>query len=411
MLRNTCQTTLTMLCFLLVSSGTEAQQSSPVTETILKLKDSQIQSNEGLVVIEAEHYVTQGSADHRRWIVFNDTSPALHGFADNDPLHVQGASQNSYIELLPDTRTHHSETLVEGRNFSAVPGQLAVIAYPIHFQQSGRYYIWARAYSSGSEDNGVHIGIDAQWPVSSQRLQLCKGKNRWTWSSNQRDQQNHCGTPNTIWLDIPNEGLHTLKVSMREDGFELDKLILTQDPSYVPSGKGPKETRYFPGPIKQKTRFFNINEYSLILIADKEFSSDGKIPFYYDRNNEALAIDARVEAYRDIWVSAELKVSDEIWGKKPTDERKFNQATLVTLGEVDGESSYRVFLNKELIAQVTNKETSIDYQENYFQLGPLTLKPDDILRVEAKAVTNGKIPENGGTAFARGRWRGIILRE
>ena len=48
-----------MLCFLLVSSGTEAQESSPVTETILKLKDSQIQSNEGLVVIEAEHYVTQ----------------------------------------------------------------------------------------------------------------------------------------------------------------------------------------------------------------------------------------------------------------------------------------------------------------------------------------------------------------
>ena len=83
----------------------------------------------------------------------------------------------------------------------------------------------------------------------------------------------------------------------------------------------------------------------------------------------------------------------------------------MTLGEVDGESSYRVFLNNELIAQVTNKETSIDYQENYFQLGPLTLKPDDILRVEAKAVTNGKIPENGGTAFARGRWRGIILRE
>lgn len=400
---------MTILCFFLVSSSTKALENSQLANATLALRDTPIQSKNGLVVIEAEQYTTQIYSDHRRWIVFNDSSAVLHGFADNDPLHVKGASQNSYIELLPDTRTHHNEKLIEGKNFSAKPGKLAIITYPIHFRERGKYYIWARAYSTGSEDNGVHFGLNAQWPASGKRLQLCKGKDSWTWSSNQRVQGNHCGTPNTVWIDVPNEGIHNLSVSMREDGFELDKLILTQDPSYVPSGKGPKETRYFPDPIKQKTKFLKIKEYSLILKADKEFGSAGNIPFYYDQNNEALSIDARKDAYRDTWVSAELKVSDNIWSKKPLEKRVFSQATLVTLGEIDGESSYRVFLNDQLIAQVTNKETAIDYQENYFQLGSLTLKPNDILRVEAKAVTNGKIPENGGTAFARGRWRGIVL--
>ncbi len=384
---------------------------STATHSFASIKDSIITTENGIAVIEAEHYSTQHKADTRRWIVFNSRSNSAHGLADSDKVHLEGASNNAYIELLPDTRTHHYEPLEHGVNFSAKPGKLAVLTYPVYFNTPGRYFVWARAYSSGSEDNGLHIGLNNTWPSNGQRLQLCEGKNKWTWSSNQRRKDNHCGTPNTIWLDIPESGVHNITLSMREDGFELDKIILTQDPDYKPEGAGPSETRYTPPPLSLKKTFVEVQEYSLILEAPQTFESAGDVPFYHDRRNSALGIDAREIQYRNVWATSQLKVPEKMWGKKTSAQRTFKNVILVTLGEIDGESSYKVLLNDKEIGSFTNRETTTDYQENYFDLGSLTLKPGDIITVQAKAVTNGKVPENGGTAYARGRWRGLVFQE
>ncbi|WP_269520682.1 hypothetical protein [Alteromonas sp. BMJM2] len=364
-----------------------------------------------MAVIEAEHYSAQYNASTRRWIVFNRKSESLHGFADSDKIHVEGASNNSYVELLPDTRTNHHEPLVHDVNFSATPGKMAVLTYPVYFDTAGKYYVWARAFSSGSEDNGLHVGLNNTWPSSSQRLQLCEGKHQWTWSSNQRAKDNHCGQPNTIWLDIPESGIHNVTISMREDGFELDKIILTQDADYKPEDIGPDETRRQYLALPSKETFISIEEYSLILEASQAFESVGEVPFYHDRRNNALGIDARETQYRNVWATSELTVPKKMWGKKSKTSQNFKNVILVTLGEIDGESSYRVLLNGNEIGSFVNQETTVDYQENYFDLGSLTLKPGDIITVQAKAVTNGKIPENGGTAYARGRWRGLVFQK
>ena len=384
---------------------------SAATGTFASVKDSIITTENGTAVIEAENYSAQHKADTRRWIVFNSQSNNAHGFADSDKLHLEGASNNAYIELLPDTRTNHFEPLVHDVNFSAVPGKMSILTYPVYFDKPGKYFVWARAYSSGSEDNGLHVGLNNTWPSSSQRLQLCKGKNTWTWTSNQRRKNNHCGTPNTIWLDIPESGVHNITLSMREDGFELDKLILTKDPNYTPEGIGPNETRREPHPLPSKKTFVGIEEYSLILEAKQNFESAGDIPFYQDRRNSALGIDARETQYRNVWATSKLEVPEKMWGKKAIASQNYKNVILVTLGEIDGESSYRVLLNSNEIGSFTNNETTTDYQENYFNLGSLTLKPGDIITVQAKAVTNGKIPENGGTAYARGRWRGLVFQK
>ena len=394
-------TTITCSLFLLIAA----------TNTFASIEDSIITTENGTAVIEAEHYSTQHKADTRRWIIFNNQSNNAHGLADSDKMHLEDASNDAYIELLPDTRTNHSEPLEHGVNFSATPGKLAVLTYPVYFNTPGRYFVWARAYSSGSEDNGLHVGLNNTWPSSSQRLQLCEGKNKWTWSSNQRQKDNHCGTPNTIWLDIPENGVHNITLSMREDGFELDKIILTQDPDYKPEGAGPSETRYTPLPLSLKETFVNVQEYSLILEASQTFESAGDVPFYHDRRNSALGIDAREIQYRNVWATSQLKVPEKMWGKKASAQKTFKNVILVTLGEIDGESSYKVLLNDKEIGSFTNRETTTDYQENYFDLGSLTLKPGDIITVQAKAVTNGKVPENGGTAYARGRWRGLVFQE
>jgi hypothetical protein len=116
---------------------------------------------------------------------------------------------------------------------------MGVLHYKVKINRTGRYYVWVRAYSSGAEDNSVHVGFDNIWPEHGQRMQWCDGKNNWTWASKQRTEQQHCGVPKEIYLDIDKAGVYDIQFSMREDGFEMDKFILTKDINYIPDGEGP----------------------------------------------------------------------------------------------------------------------------------------------------------------------------
>jgi hypothetical protein len=194
---------------------------------------------DGLVAVEAEHFFEQTLTDRRAWYLTSGKSAPSVG-RDGDPAHAAGASGGAYVECLPDTRRTHDDKLISGENFSNTAGQMAVLHYKIHFNNPGRYHVWVRAYSSGSEDNGIHVGLNGDWPSSGQRLQWCEGKNTWRWESKQRTEQQHCGEPYKIHLDIPTSGTHEILFSMREDGFEFDKFILTRDRDFVrPADAGP----------------------------------------------------------------------------------------------------------------------------------------------------------------------------
>jgi hypothetical protein len=188
---------------------------------------------DGTVMIEAERFAQQSASEKRAWhFVGAGRVPRIE--PDGDEPHLVGASAGAYIEALPDTRRTHADPLVPGENFSPQPGKQAVVAYPVRFRTPGRYYVWARAFSTGTEDNGIHVGLDGQWPSSGQRMQWCEGKGSWRWESKQRTDTEHCGVPGAIYLDVPTAGLHVVQVSMREDGFELDQILLTTNPSFAP---------------------------------------------------------------------------------------------------------------------------------------------------------------------------------
>jgi len=116
---------------------------------------------------------------------------------------------------------------------------MAVLHYKVHISNPGRYFVWVRAFSTGTEDNGIHVGINGNWPESGQRMQWCDGKHTWRWESKQRTQEVHCGEPYLIFLDIDKAGIHEITFSMREDGFEFDRFLLTSDKSFIPKGIGP----------------------------------------------------------------------------------------------------------------------------------------------------------------------------
>ncbi len=195
---------------------------------------------DGLLAVEAEHFFKQSNADVRAfYLTHSKQTPSIQ--PDGDPAHVAGASGGAYLEILPDTRRTHDDKLIKGQNFAPAPGELAVLHYKVHVNTPGRYYVWVRAYSTGTEDNGLHVGLDGEWPESGQRLQWCQGKNNWRWESKQRTQKEHCGEPYKIYLDIKEPGEHIIHFSMREDGFEFDKWLMTLDRDFPrPDDAGPE---------------------------------------------------------------------------------------------------------------------------------------------------------------------------
>lgn len=192
---------------------------------------------DGVIAAEAEDFFGQELTEVRAWhLVTKDHTPEAG--RDLDPNHAADASGGAYLEVLPDTRTNHDETLVRGENFSNVPGKLAVLHYRVQVDTPGRWYVWARIFSTNSEDNGLHVGLNGTWPESGQRMQWTE-KNHWAWGSKQRTQEVHTGIPHLLYLDINEPGEHVISFSMREDGTEFDKWMMTQEQLDAVEGVGP----------------------------------------------------------------------------------------------------------------------------------------------------------------------------
>ena len=188
---------------------------------------NQHREKNGFVLVEAEHFVSQHADEIRKWyIIDSGFSENIQGFSEN---YSSSASGGKYLMLLPDTRVTRADKLIQGENFTNEPGKIAILDYPVYFENPGKYYVWVSTYSTGSEDNGLHVGINGQWPESGQRMQWCEGKNQWTWASKQRTIQQHCGVERLIFLDVPTTGQHTISFSMREDGFRFDRFALTKE--------------------------------------------------------------------------------------------------------------------------------------------------------------------------------------
>lgn len=175
--------------------------------------------------IEAEDFTSKND----RWVL---TSPDNKPDFEDDPdgPHNNSASGKANLELLPDTRVTHSDLTSGGPdgNLWGNPGPGPSIDYLVDFPQAGRYIVYVKTYSTGTEDNGIHVGINGTKPESGRRIQTCS-KNNWVWTSAQRTNEEHCGVPKQIWLDVPVAGSNKITFYAREDGFELDQILLLKE--------------------------------------------------------------------------------------------------------------------------------------------------------------------------------------
>ena len=227
------KTPITLFALLATAfAGLAADLTKPIAPPDLVFEET-----DGVAAIEAEHFFKQALTDKRAWyLTTSQSTPDLK--PDADPAHVAGASGGAYLEILPDTRATDQQKLIQGENFTDKAGLMAVLHYKVQINTPGRYYAWGRVFSTGPEDNGMHLGLDGQWPASGQRWQTVQ-KGKWAWECKQRTAEVHSGVPMQLFLDIDKAGEHEIMISMREDGFELDKFILASSKDFKPEGQGP----------------------------------------------------------------------------------------------------------------------------------------------------------------------------
>ena len=167
------------------------------------LADAARKPKGGIIVMEAELFddnIAQGEAE---WILNTD---------------VDGYSRGGYMQALPTTAGRQDDPI----------GDSPRLDFNIEVG-AGTYYVWGRAQADNSSQNSFHIGLNGA--VTGNRVDVPDGQG-WVWVSDK--------------IEITEPNVYTINCWMREAGICVDKLILTTDSDYVPSGYGPRDPRLGP---------------------------------------------------------------------------------------------------------------------------------------------------------------------
>lgn len=378
-----------MTAFGFMSNAQTSDLQSPIVDSSVIFEE-----RKGLVAIEAEHFYKQTKSDIRQWYITSKDQASELGINQRSQHHSE-ASNKSYIEILPDTRVTHSDELIQGENFTNQAGFMGIVHYRVQINNPGRYYVWVRAFSTGTEDNGIHVGYDGRWPENGQRMQWCDGKEDWTWDSKQRTKEEHCGVPNQIYLDIEKAGVHDIQFSMREDGFEFDKFVLSSDINYVPDHEGPK-VLVAEGKLPEtdsRSYFARISssEPDTKEIAAQEFPIEGTNFYAHGKNWLAIHPEKHKKASASVHIDFESGNYDIVF---------------VGVGENDGQSSFVVLINDKELGAYQPPLSSVMFEEgkNFNALWEnVSLKKGDKLTVVSK------IGSADGKEYTRGRWAGVVF--
>src|SRR5262245_20582594 len=166
------------------------------------------QGTDGLLSIEAEHCEENVPRGAYAWT----------------PSSQPGASNGAALEATPNSG------VILDTGYAASSPRLD---FPANFVRTGIHYIWARGLGHSASDDSFHVGLDGAELATSDRI--TGFGTDWTWSRATMDGP-------VATFNVPSVGVHTVNVWMREDGFIIDKIVITPDPNYVPTGMGPPES-------------------------------------------------------------------------------------------------------------------------------------------------------------------------
>ncbi|HET6282176.1 MAG TPA: galactose oxidase-like domain-containing protein, partial [Polyangia bacterium] len=103
----------------------------------------------------------------------------------------------------------------------------------VNFTKTGIHHVWARGQAATGSDDSYHFGLDGAEDPNADRIHSFG--TTWTWKKTTMDNVD-------ATVNVTSTGLHRVSVWMREDGLILDKLVLTVNAAFVPTGTGPAES-------------------------------------------------------------------------------------------------------------------------------------------------------------------------
>jgi regulation of enolase protein 1 (concanavalin A-like superfamily) len=161
---------------------------------------------DGIVSMEAEHFDDNVATSRGTWEQVGPTG-AFTGVAGMQ-CNGAGVIKDNYATTSPS------------------------LGYNINFVATGTHYVWILGYGPTGNDDSCHMGLDGQ-PITT-GLWMSGWNGIYVWSNS--------ATNGRATFEIPAPGVHTLNIWVREDGFIADKIVVTTNPDYTPTGDGPDES-------------------------------------------------------------------------------------------------------------------------------------------------------------------------
>ena len=208
------------------ASGNPIAPSSQIA-VLVPLDPVRQQYNDGSrenVSLEAEHYNLKTSGGGHDW-VFTTLPPTLLPTDADTNFSGVGAmysSPNSGVNLGTPA-------------LGTAPAGGPRMDYAVNFTNTGTFYVWMRGIGDNGSDDSVFLGLDGALTTPLTGFQAGQG---YMWANTTFGG----GGPMTV----SSAGNHIINVWMREDGFVADKILLTSDSSFVPSGVTPAESAAVP---------------------------------------------------------------------------------------------------------------------------------------------------------------------
>lgn len=162
---------------------------------------------DGFIAIEAEHASFRYSA----------TVGSLHSWSDVTYSNASGDA----IQCLADSGNYTLD--LNGPR----------VDYPINFETTGVYYVWLRMAAPNTSGDSVMVAFDGASLTSNAGMGVTADGTLY-WRNTGVNVDTYYGS--RVTLDATSAGVHTLSLWMREDGVVVDKIILTKDSTYTPSG-------------------------------------------------------------------------------------------------------------------------------------------------------------------------------
>jgi poly(beta-D-mannuronate) lyase len=159
-------------------------------------------------------------------------SPVAAQSADYLFIEAENGAPSSPLQILSDTNASNDLYIqvAAGNNSQAAPPASGIATFNFSASGAGTYKVWGRVIAPTNGDDSFWVRMDSGAWVNWNNIPV---GGAWHW-----DDVHNGAAGNVLVTYNLAAGSHTLQFAYREDGTRLDRLLVTNDLQFVPTGLG-----------------------------------------------------------------------------------------------------------------------------------------------------------------------------